>query len=82
MVIVIGLAYTIYFQSLTTDEDGTIEMLRLLRFHKNVLSVLAFVNYFQNQSTEDAGPIRRYYVLRNIKCPEIAVLICGLEKRW
>ena len=39
------------------------------------------LNYFQCRTTEDAGSIARYYVLRNIKDPETAVLTCGLVNK-
>ena len=79
--IVTGTSNINYFQYLTTDEDGTTAMLRLLCIHEIVVSVPAYINYFQNQSTEDAGPITRYYVLRNTKNTKSVVLIYGSEKK-
>ena len=81
MVILTRPAYTSYFQCLTTDEDGTTAMLRLLRIHGKVLSVPAYTNYFQNQSTEDAGPITRYYVLRNTKDTKSVALTDQSERK-
>ena len=81
MMIETGPAYTSYFQCLTTDEDGTTAMLRLLRIHGRVLSVLACTNYFQIKSTEETGNITSYHVLRNTKDTKSVALADRMEKK-
>ena len=48
---------------------------------KMIVTAPAYFSFSQCQTTEEAGSIARYYVLRNIKDPEIVVLTDGLEKK-